>query len=46
MLSGIGDNVQLSSLEIQTLVDLPGVGQNLIVSIFSEAPLLSSLSLT
>lgn len=29
MLSGIGDGAQLSSVGIRTLIDLPGVGQNL-----------------
>lgn len=41
MLSGIGDKAQLSSFGIQTLVDLPGVGKNLIVSVLSEAPFIS-----
>lgn len=40
MLSGIGDASQLSSLGIQALLDLPGVGQNLVVSFFSRVPFL------
>lgn len=38
MLSGIGDASQLSSLGIQTLVDIPGVGRKLVVSLFPKFP--------
>lgn len=38
MLSGIGDTSVLSSVGVETIVDLPDVGQNLQVSFCNRQP--------